>query len=162
MKWSALGCIDIFGKVQPRASDADGCVEADSSFAVACGEPSELFESVEAAFDVVAELIERAVVLPLHLPATAGRDHGHCTQAFDFGHDGGRVVAFVCKYDLRLAAFQQRQGFGIFRGLTRRQAEGDGLAQAIGQQMDLGAQSTSGTPQSRVFGAPFLRPVAAC
>jgi hypothetical protein len=28
--------------------------------------------------------------------------------------------------------------------------------------MDLSAQSTSGTPQSLVFAAPFLRPVAAC
>ena len=34
-------------------------------------------------------------------------------------------------------------------------------AQFIGEQMNLGRQASSGTPQSLV-GAPFLRPVAAC
>jgi hypothetical protein len=34
-------------------------------------------------------------------------------------------------------------------------------AQFVGQQVDLGRQTTSGTPQSLVC-APFLRPVAAC
>lgn len=39
------------------------------SFAIACGEPAELLEAVEAAFDAVAELVQGAVVLPLGLPA---------------------------------------------------------------------------------------------
>jgi hypothetical protein len=45
-------------------------------------------------------------------------------------------------------------------GLACGQAEGDRLAQTVGEQMDFGAQTTSGTPQRLVFGAPFLRPVA--
>jgi len=157
-----LGCIDIFGEVYPGAGEADGGLEAESSFAVACGESAELFQAVEAAFDAVAQLVEGAVMLPLHLPMAAGRDHGHRSHALDFGHDGGRVVALVGQHGLGSAAFQQRQGLGVFGGLARSQAEGDGLAQAVSQQMDLGAQSTSGTPQSLVFEAPFLRPVAAC
>ena len=52
-------------------------------------------------------------------------------------------------------------GLGELSGLAAREPEGNGLTQAVGQQVDLGAQSTSGTPQSLVF-APFLRPVAAC
>ena len=36
-----------------------------------------------------------------------------------------------------------------------------GQTQIVGQQMNLGRQTSSGTPQSLVR-APFLRPVAAC
>src|SRR5579875_3771459 len=50
---------------------------------------------------------------------------------------------------------------GELTGLSTGQPESDRLAQAVCQQVNLGAQSTSGTPQSLVF-APFLRPVAAC
>lgn len=131
-------------------------------FAVSCGESAELFEAVEASFDAIAQFVEGAVMLSLHLAAATGWDHGYRAQAFDFGHDGSRVIALVGQHSLGLTAFQQRQGFGVFGCLACGQTEGDGLAQAVGQQVDLGAQSTSGTPQSLVFGAPFLRPVAAC
>ena len=97
-------------------------------------------------------------MLSLHLAAATGWDHGYRAQAFDFGHDGSRVIALVGQYSLGLTAFQQRQGFGVFGCLACGQTEGDGLAQAVGQQVDLGAQSTSGTPQSLVFGAPFCGP----
>ena len=60
------------------------------------------------------------------------------------------------------SAFQQANRLSIFSSLTGRDAEVNRQAIFIGQQRNLGAESTSGTPQSRVFGAPFLRPEAAC
>ncbi len=77
-------------------------------------------------------------------------------------HDLGRVIALVCDDGFGLAAFQQQDRLGVLGGLPGRDAEGDRQPGFVHQQVDLGAQTSSGTPQSRVFGAPFLRPAAAC
>ena len=61
-----------------------------------------------------------------------------------------------------MLTLQQADRLGVFGGLSRGNAEGYRQTGFVGQQMDLGAQSTSGTPQSLVAGAFFLRPVAAC
>jgi hypothetical protein len=136
-------------------------MKCDSSFAVACGEPAEVFESVEASLDAVAELVERSVVWSLHLAADPGRDNRFSADGLDGGDDGVGVVAAVGHDDLGLATGQQRQRFGELAGLAAGESERDRFAEAVGEQVNLGAQSTSGTPQSLVF-APFLRPVAAC
>ncbi len=117
-----LGCIDIFDEVYPSAGEGDGGLEAESSFAVACGQSAELFEPIEASFDAVAQLVELAVVRALHLAATTGWDDGERAQAFDFGHDGVGVVALVSQHGFGLAPFQQRQRLGILRSLAGRQA----------------------------------------
>lgn len=98
---------------------------------------------------------------PLHLAAASRGDHGDGPEVPDGSDDRVRVIAFVGQHGLSAAAFEQRQRLGIFGGVACREAERDRLAEAVGQQVDLGRQSTSGTPQSLVF-APFLRPVAAC
>ena len=121
-----------------------------------------MFEAVEAAFDAVAFFVEFAVVAALFLPVPARRDDGHCAKSFDPGYDLGRVVTFVCDDGFGASALEQQDRLGILGSLARRDAEGDRQPGLVGQQVDLGAQSTSGTPQSRVFGAPFLRPAAAC
>ncbi len=157
----ALGCIDILSKVEPCACESDCGLEADTPFAVSGGDSSELLESVEAAFDAISEFVQRAIMRPLLFPATAGRDHSRGPEVVDSGHDGVGVVPLVGQFDLCLAAFKERQRLGIFRGLACRKTEADRFSESVGQQVDLGAQSTSGTPQSLVF-APFLRPVAAC
>ncbi len=120
-----------------------------------------MFEATEAAFDAVAQLVEGAVVRTLHFTAGSGRNDSFGADALDGSDDGVGVVASVSHHDLGLATGQQRQGLGELSGLASGQPKADRLAQAVGQQVNLGAQSTSGTPQSLVF-APFLRPVAAC
>ena len=136
-------------------------MEAAASFAVSCGESSEVLESVEASFDAVAKFVEGWIMRSLDFAADFGRDHGHGPHGLDRSDDRGGIIAAIGHDDLRLTACQQGQRFGELGGLTGGEAEGDRLSQAVGQQMNLGAQSTSGTPQSLVF-APFLRPVAAC
>ena len=79
-----------------------------------CSSVASLRNCLRRAFDAIAEFIEGAVVLALHLPATAEWDDSHCPQAFDFGDDGGEVIALVGQYGLCLTTFQQRQGLGIF------------------------------------------------
>jgi hypothetical protein len=117
---------------------------------------------VEASFDAIALAIEGAVVFALDEPVTAGRNHHGGSHAADLGDDGARVVASVGDDSLGMAALEQWQGLRLLGRLTGRDAEGHRQTVFVGQQMDLRAQPTSGTPQSRVFAAPFLRPAAAC
>lgn len=136
-------------------------MEADASFAVAGGESSELLEPIEAAFDAVAEFVERPVVFALLFPADSGRDDCDGPESADGLDDLVGVIAAVRHHELGLAACQQGQRFGILCRLTGGEAEGHRLTQTVRQQVDLRTQSTSATPQSLLF-APFLRPVAAC
>ena len=92
----------------------------------------------------------------------ARRDDDLSAHRFDVGDDGAGVIAAVGDNRLRRAACEQRQGLRLFGGLSRGQAKGQRLAETVGEQVDLGAQSASASPQSLVFGAPFLRPAAAC
>ena len=77
-------------------------------------------------------------------------------------HDRVGVVAPVGEDGFGLLALQQFRGGSVLASLSCGDAELERQAVLIGQQVDLRAQTSSGTPQSRVFGAPFLRPVAAC
>lgn len=121
-----------------------------------------MLERVEAALDPIALFVEFAIVGSGLFPVPPRRDDGYRVQALDLGHDLGRVVALVCDDGFGLAAFQQQDRLGVLGGLPGRDAEGDRQPGFVRQQVDLGAQTSSGTPQSQVFGAPFLRPAAAC
>jgi hypothetical protein len=88
------------------------------------------------------------------------RDDRACADRLDGLKDGESVVGLVGDHMGRREAVEQRQRLGAVVGLPRREDEPDRAAAAIDREVDLGAQSTSGTPQSRVLGPPF--PVAAC
>jgi hypothetical protein len=149
-------------KSDPGAGDSRGGSKGFYGSAVSCAEAAEVFEFIEAAFDTVALLVEFAVVAAWLFPVPSGRDDGDRAQALDLGDDLGRVIPLVGDHRFGALPFEQPDSFGVLGGLSGGDAEGDRQPIFIGQQVDFGAQSTSGTPQSRVFGAPFLRPVAAC
>ena len=121
-----------------------------------------MLEAVEAAFDAVALFIELAVIAARQFPVPSGRDDGHGSEAFDLADDLRGVIALIGDDSFGPLALQQPDRLGILGGLAGSDAEGDRQAIFVGQQMDFGAQTSSGTPQSRVFGDPFLRPAAAC
>ena len=75
--------------------------------------------------------------------------------------DGIRVVALVGQHRLGLVLAQQLDGLRAVVHLAAGEQKVQGQAKFVGQQMNLGRQTSSGTPQSLVR-APFLRPVAAC
>jgi len=147
--------------VQPSASEGDDGFEAVFRFFVSCGEPSKALELIEAAFDTIALFVEIIVVLALQLAVSSGRDHGLGSHGFNVLYDGVRVVSLIGKHGLGLVLAQQRDGLGAVIYLAAGDKKVQGQAQFIGEQMDLGRQTSSGTPQSLVR-APFLRPVAAC
>ena len=157
-----LGCIDILFEVDGSAGECDGALEAALEPAVSCCESAELFQVCEAAFDTVAGFIKHFVMNTLDQPVAARRDDHRCAHLPHPGNDGARVIAAVGDNGFCRAAFQQRQSLGLFGGLPGRQAKGQRLAETVCQQVNLGAQSASASPQSLVFRAPFLRPAAAC
>jgi hypothetical protein len=71
---------------------------------------------------------------------------GLCTHRFDRDNDGAGIVASVGQHGFRLPTSQQRQSLGELASLPGGDPEGDRVAETVGQQMDFGAQSTSGTP----------------
>ena len=84
------------------------------------------------------------------------RSHG-----LDVIEDGLAVVALVGQHPLGLSFSQQLDGLGAVVDLAAGQKKVHWQTQFVGQQVNLGRQTSSGTPQSLVR-APFLRPVAAC
>lgn len=89
------------------------------------------------------------------------RDDGDRSHGFDGGNDLCCLIALITDDGIRLLALQQAASMGIFGRLSGRNAEVHRQPGFTGEQMNLGAQSTSGTPQSLVFVASFLRPLAA-
>lgn len=105
--------------------------------------------------------VELLVVLALDLAVAFGRDHRLGSHGFNVFHNGVRVVAFVGQHGLGLVLAQQSDGLRAVVDLSAGDEEVDRQTILVGEQMDLGRQTSSGTPQSLVR-APFLRPVAAC
>jgi hypothetical protein len=130
--------------------------------AVSGAESTELFEAVKAAFDEVSLFIQGAVIAAGLFPVPPRWNHRDRAQRFNRGDNLGRIIPFIGDHGFGSLPLQQADCLGVFGSLSGRDAEGYRQAGFVSQQMDLGAQSTSGTPQSLVFGAPFLRPVAAC
>ena len=94
-----------------------------------------MLELIEASLNQVTLLVGTTIVAVFAPPVGSWRDHG--LHAFD--ELGG--TADVCR-------------------LTGCKKEAQWAAFAIRDQVDLGGQSSSGTPQSLIAAPPF--PVAAC
>ena len=75
--------------------------------------------------------------------------------------DGVGVVSLVGDHGCGMALAEQLDGRGIVADVSAGQQEVQRQALFVGEQMDFGRQTSSGTPQSLVR-APFLGPVAAC
>ena len=147
--------------MKPGASEGDEGFEVGFEFFVAGGEAAEVFESGEAAFDAIALSIEFFIMDALLLSVGFGRDHRDRSHGLDVVEDDLAVVALVGQYPDGLACSEQIDGLGAVVDLAASDEEVDRQTEFVGQQVDLGRQTSSGAPQSLVR-APFLRPVAAC
>ncbi len=130
-------------------------------FVEACGESSELFEVSEGSFDAVALAIERAVEGALDLACCAWRNDRLDATFGEMAEDRVGIVALVSQHSLGLALAEQRESLGAIVGLTAGQHEAEGQTKLVGDQMDLGRQTSSTPPQSGLR-SPFFRAVAAC
>ncbi len=125
------------------------------------GDAPEVLELVEAALDAVACAVKRGVVGDGHLAVALGRDDRLHAEGGEQRTQGVGVVGAVGDGAFGANAFEQGGCARNLGGLARREQQAQGPPERIAQQVDLGGQSSSGTPQRLVFVAPFL-PVAAC
>ncbi len=130
-------------------------------FVVSGSQMAELFQAGEAAFNAVTLFIEFFIVGALLFAIGLGRNDHLASHRFDMFDDGVRVIAFVGQHRLGSSLAQQGEGLGAVVDVSTREEKAQRLAELIAEQMNLGGQTSSGTPQSLVR-PPFLRPVAAC
>jgi hypothetical protein len=147
--------------VQPGACEGDESFEVLFELFVAGGEAAEVFEPGEASLDAVSFSIEFFVVSALLFAIGLGRYYGNRSHRLDVIEDGLTVVAFVGQHPFCLSRPKQFHGLSAVIDLAACDEKIHRQAQFVGQQMNLGRQTSSGAPQSLVR-APFLRPVAAC
>ncbi len=130
-------------------------------FVEASGESSELFEMGEGTFDAVALAVEYPVEVGLNFAHRTRWDDGGDAAVAEVIEDQIGVVPFVRQYGLRAAVAEQSDSLGAVMGLAAGQHEAQRQAKLIGEQVDLGRQTSSTPPQSGLR-SPFFRAVAAC
>jgi hypothetical protein len=145
---------------------------ADSQLLVAGRYSSELLEAVEqplhlvpfAVGDPIEPWVDRvgrtvgnhvADAAPLQI-----LPHGPAAVAFVSRQSVGSQPGPTTPRTLDCARFQQQRQRQLLMALPAGQREDDGLATALGAEMDLGAESAA-TPAERLW-APFFRAPAAC
>ena len=120
-----------------------------------------MLEFAEAALDLVALSIEIVIIISLHFAVASRWNDCFCACRLDMLDQHIGIVSLIRDDGLSRAVAQQGDSLGTVGHLSGGDVEAQRQAQFVGQQVDLGRQTTSGTPQSLVC-APFLRPVAAC
>ena len=121
---------------------------------------SEVLELVEAAFDAITRLVDFEVVGDQALAGWIAGDDGGRTDVGDEGPQSVAVVGLVGEDMGWPEAVEKGRRLRHIAGLSGRENDPQGPPPRIGGEMDLGGQSTSGTPQSLILAPPF--PVAAC
>ena len=139
----------------------DGSEERAGEFVVTCGDCSELFEFAEEALDEIAFAIEGEIRFALDEPIGFGRND-RCDAAFFQDLDQGVcIIGLVCEKGFRLDLFEQRCGLTEIGCLAGRERHGNGVAESIHDDVDLGCQTTSGSADG-LAAAVFFRAPALC
>ncbi len=91
----------------------------------------------------------------LLLAVALGRDDGNDAPCVEIGQDVVGVLALVCKENLGLGSWLGHDRCITFdvADLAASQHNGDGQAQTVGPQMDLGRAATSRAPKTFAFRA---------
>ena len=134
--------------------------EIDCPTVVSGGDAPEVFELIEEPLDLVSELIGLCIVRDLDFSVPLGRNNGLASGLFDHLPQRCGIVRLVGDNAPGVLPIQQIGGNGNIMGLATGQNEAQWPALGIRDGMDFAGQSSSGTPQSLIFGPPF--PLAAC
>src|SRR5579884_483202 len=132
-----------------------GSGKVDISSVISGRDAPEMFELVEAALDAISEPMGFDVMADDGNPGALGGGNGLCAQ---IGDEAAKSIAVVTPAGNDAASglsFEQGISLGEIVGLTGREDEPQRPAERIGQQMNFGCQSSSGAPQSLIFGPLF-------
>ena len=134
--------------------------EVNGSAVISCGETTEVLEAIEASLDAIALLVEFGVVRDRDFAISLGGDHGLGLHLGDVISQVIAVIGFIGENGVGVLALQERPGGSDVMGLSGGDVKPQRPAERVGEHVDLGGQSTSGTPQRLILGPPF--PLAAC
>lgn len=146
---------------QPDRRDVDEAQEALGGFIVSCCDAASIFELVEAAFNQVAQLVERAI----HAYARfSGLSHGDYRHGLAFYYGSPNAVSVVSPVGEQDARDGQVVGHHqveaeIVRRLARRDLRSHGQAMRVHEEMDLGREATARTAET-LSRSPPLAPAA--
>ncbi len=141
--------------MEPCAGERDESFEVDFELFVSCGEAVEVFEPREASLDAIALFIQGFVVGAWLFAVVSGSDDGDRAHSCDMLDDGIAVVVLVSQHRIGPPFSQQGDGLAAVVDLSGGYGQVQGQGQLVGEQMNLGCQTSSGTPQSLIF-APFF------
>lgn len=117
-------------------------------FVLPCGEAAELLAASEQVFDEMAGFVAMLIILAPMGSIRARRDVGGGPRGFDLLHQRIGIVAFVGDDRLRdRNRIEQGGGVGGIRLLGACQGEGQGIAQRIGDHVDLRAPAAARAAQ---------------
>lgn len=119
-----------------------------------------MLQPVDAALDLITHFVDHFVVADELLARPVRRDDGLGALCLDERAQGVAVIGLVGEDVARRYAREQFRGGGDVALLAWRDDDPQRSAARIDEQMDLGGQSSSGTPQRLVPRPPF--PPAAC
>jgi len=142
------------------ACEMDEGEEACGSPVVSGCEAAEVLEPVDAALDLISHFVERFVVADELLACPVRRDDGLGALCLDERAQGIAVIGLVGEDVARRQALEQGGRGGDVALLARRNHDPQRSAARIDDEVDLGRQSSSGTPQRLIARPPF--PPAAC
>ena len=134
--------------------------EVDGSPVVSGCDSAEMLELVEASFDLIAQLVEGEVVGDEAFSGWVAGDDGLGALAGDEFAQGVAVIGLVSDHVVGLEALKQGGRLRGIAALTRGEDNAHRAPPTVDGEVDLGGQSSSGSPQSLVLAPPF--PVAAC
>ena len=117
--------------------------------------PSEVLELIEAALDAVPQFIDDRIVWDRRLSRSGGRDDGGSADPIQMLAKAVGVVGSVGEDGLWALALQQSRDGENVMALPWSDKEPHRPSQAVAGHVNLGGQSTSGAPHSRIE-APFF------
>lgn len=125
-----------------------------------CCDATVELEFAETAFDEISLRIELLIVTVLVFASAFGRDYSLHSLGSDECSNFVGIITFVGDHRLGGVSGQQRRGALAVSLLPSGQQQAQRSSQGIAEHMNLGGQSSTGSPQSLL--ARPLFPVAAC
>ena len=151
-----LGGVDRFEPVS-GGGDMDHAEEAFGELVVSGCDGAVDFQASEEAFDVIAFLVERPVMLDLDTAVRTARDDGQDVAAGKVGSDGVGVIGLVCqKRPWRLLRQGDQRVIGLaIRRFADGQVEGDGSSSGISQTVKFTGEPAPRAAKSASMSPPF-------
>ena len=146
--------------VEPEqyANQGHGGKERVGELVVAGCDGAILFELAEKPLDEIAFAIEGKIGIARRDPIGLGWNDRHDASALELLDQGIGIIGLVGQEGLGLDLVEQRRGLADIGRLSRRERQGDRIAERIDDGMDLRGQPAARPADGLIFAFFFLAP----